>query len=95
MLLTKKERFGESIAILRRALALGAPEKELLGPLGRAFLKRDKLIPALAILEHAKANGIEHPEIDADLNQLKEKLKEAKIDWTVPMVFDPVEPVSE
>jgi hypothetical protein len=84
VLLVKKERFGESIAILRRALALGAPEEEILASLGRAFLMRNKIIPATALLEQAAASNIVTPHIEADLIKARETLKNANIEWNVP-----------
>ncbi|MCP4605509.1 MAG: hypothetical protein GY847_34145 [Proteobacteria bacterium] len=86
LLLIKQDRFGEAIAMLRRALELGAPERRILAALGRSFLKRNKIIAAAALLENLAAEGIESTELNADLAEVRDKLKSAELMWDVPHV---------
>ncbi|MFI5298108.1 MAG: hypothetical protein ACHREM_08415, partial [Polyangiales bacterium] len=50
-------RPGEAIAPLRRSIAFGAAEKELMPLLSRAFLRRGKFVSAWACLRRALAAG--------------------------------------
>jgi len=52
-----ERRFGEAIAPLRRALALGASAATVGPDLGRALLRRGRTISAMAVLEEARAAG--------------------------------------
>jgi len=53
------ERWGESIAPLRRAHALGAAPGEVLPDLATAFLRRDRNVAALAYILEAEDQGVE------------------------------------
>ncbi len=55
-------RPGEAIGLLRRALALGAPNREVLPLLARAFADRGKMVAAAACVDEAVALGV--PEAD-------------------------------
>ncbi|MDJ0762077.1 MAG: hypothetical protein QNJ97_03735 [Myxococcota bacterium] len=85
-LLSKKERFSEAIGILRRAMALGQSEATLLAPLGWAYLKTGKLIPAAALLERAAASGICSQHVETGLSEIRDQLARAGLSWTVPQL---------
>lgn len=93
-LLTEDERYGEAIGHLRRAQVLGVPDREVFPVLGRAFLRRGKVVPAAALLETALARGAESPEAREDLAQAKRELERAGVDWQVPL-RDPEPPEAE
>jgi hypothetical protein len=84
VLLCGEGRFGEAIGLLRRAQGLGVEEEEILPHLGRAFLRRDKLVAAAALLEEAGARGIETPELRADLAEVRERFARADLTWDIP-----------
>jgi hypothetical protein len=84
-MLTEDERYGEAIGHLRRAQALGVPDREVFPVLGRAFLRRQKLVPAAALLEHAVARGAEAQGVEEDLAQIRRALEAAGVDWNVPV----------
>jgi tetratricopeptide (TPR) repeat protein len=55
--LLKGERAGEAVAALRRAINLGAPEKEVWPLLAQAFLKRKRYVAAVSCVREAKKAG--------------------------------------
>jgi hypothetical protein len=61
-------RFGESIAPLRRAQALGAPVAEVLPDIARACIKRERWVSALAWLVEAKEAKVD-AKLMADLHK--------------------------
>lgn len=68
-----QERHGEAIGMLRRALALGGDEKQILPLLAAAYAGRERRIAALVTLERAIDVGADA----AGLNQLRESLETA------------------
>lgn len=93
-LLTEDERYGEAIGHLRRAQALGVPEPEVFPVLGRAFLRRRKIVPAAALLENAAAHGADSRDLTEDLAQARRELEQAGVAWKVP-VDDHEPPIEE
>jgi hypothetical protein len=84
-LLCEDERYGEAIGLLRRAHALGVEEREVFPVLGRAFLRRRKLVPAAALLEIAVADGADSEGVEEDLAQVRREFAEAGVAWDVPI----------
>jgi hypothetical protein len=80
-LLVDGERYGESIAPLRRALALGADEREVLPVLGRALLRRGRKVAAALVLARASSAGAEAPGLDEDLDELRLATEAAGAAW--------------
>ncbi|MBW2276130.1 MAG: hypothetical protein JRF63_01485 [Deltaproteobacteria bacterium] len=92
-LLTEDERYGEAIGHLRRAQVLGVEEREVFPVLGRAFLRRQKIVPAAALLETAVARGADSRDLTEDLAQIRQELERAGVDWNVPVCdSEPPEP---
>jgi hypothetical protein len=89
VLLCEDERFGEAIGLLRRAQGLGVDELEVFPHLGRAFLRRGKLVAAAALLESARARGIDTPELRSDLEDVRQHFAEANVSWDIPVAGPP------
>ncbi|RLB52876.1 MAG: hypothetical protein DRI90_21705 [Deltaproteobacteria bacterium] len=68
------ERWGESIAPLRRAHALGAPPADVLPDLATAFLERDRAVAALAFVLEAEAVGVETATLEPLRAELDKRL---------------------
>jgi len=85
VLLCEDGRFGEAIGLLRRAQGLGVEERQVSPHLGRAFLRREKLVAAAALLEGAWAQGVETAELLADLDEVRQRLAAASLTWNVPV----------
>jgi tetratricopeptide (TPR) repeat protein len=81
ILLSEVDRHGEAIGFLRRASALDADNNDLLVPLGRSFLRRDKLVPAALLLLKAREQGIESEQMEEDLGELLTRFEEAGLSW--------------
>lgn len=54
---------GQSIGLYRRAMALGAPEAEVWGPLARCFMARDRAVATLVCVDRALEQGAQDPEL--------------------------------
>ncbi|MCP4199197.1 MAG: hypothetical protein GY762_18790 [Proteobacteria bacterium] len=78
------DRYTEAIAVFRRAIMLGVAEKKVLPYLGRAFLKSGKIVPGLALLEHATAQGFNTSAFEADLHQARKTLEHSGQPWEIP-----------
>jgi tetratricopeptide (TPR) repeat protein len=68
-----QERHGEAIGMLRRALALGGEEKEILPLLAAAYAGRERRIAALLTIERAIGVGAD----EAGLSELRKSLAAA------------------
>ncbi len=53
-----RDRHGEAIGLLRRALALGAPVAEVLPTLARCYAARERWVAALLCVEQGEAAGV-------------------------------------
>lgn len=62
------QRPGESIGLLRRALSLGAEPALVLPSLARAFVEQGRMLPALVLVERARALGIRDTELEEAAN---------------------------
>lgn len=67
-----RERYGEAIGVLRRASALGAPAREVLPLLARAYAARKRLVAAVVCAEEAVVHG-------ADLVEMETLRREALV----------------
>jgi hypothetical protein len=83
-LMVETERYGEAIGLLRRSAALGLPDAEVFPPLARAFLKRGKVVAAVALLEAVREAGQATQETEADLAEAHAVLEAAGVTWNVP-----------
>lgn len=83
-LLVETERYGEAIGLLRRAAALGLQDAEVFPPLARAFLKRGKVVAAIALFEALREAGEATSETDRDLAEALAVLEKAGVSWDVP-----------
>jgi len=81
VLLNETERHGEAIGLLRRAQALGIDPVELYPFLGRSFLRRGKLVPAVLLLKEAKDRGVRSEKLEHDLEEARRMLALAKVTW--------------
>lgn len=61
-----RDRHGEAIGLLRRALALGAPQRDVLPVLARCFAARQRWVAAMVCVEQAEAAGAS-PDVMADV----------------------------
>jgi hypothetical protein len=72
--LLNSKRPGEAIAPLRRALAFGGSQAEVMPPLGRAFLERKKWVAACACMRAALAAGVPERDIADELRRIEGEL---------------------
>jgi len=79
--LLKSDRSGEAIAPLRRALAFGGPQTEILPMLARAYMERDRYVPAYACLREALEAGVSEQSITGDIRKIEEHLGPALTAW--------------
>src|SRR4029077_4850326 len=79
--LLKSQRAGEAIAPLRRALAFGGPQSEVLPMLARAYLERKRHLAAYACLREAIDAGVAEREIQAELRQIETALGPSLTAW--------------
>jgi hypothetical protein len=89
LIMEGQDRYSESIALFRRALALGIPEARVLTHLGRAFMKTGHVVPAVALFQYAVSSGYEDPQISADLKDALTILGQAGQTWEVPGLTAP------
>jgi hypothetical protein len=79
--LLQNDRPGEAIAPLRRALAFGGSPAEVMPPLARAFLKRNKCVAAYACLREALKAGVGERDLADELRQVEGALGLALTAW--------------
>ena len=65
----ERERHGEAIGLLRRAVGLGAPLRLVLPVLARSYAARERWVAALMCAEEAKALGVVDEELEALMEQ--------------------------
>jgi hypothetical protein len=82
-LMLRKERAGEAIGVLRRAVAMDRPENEIVPLLGRAFFEVDKIIPAAVFLEQAASKGWLDALGERALQGARARLSQAELEWPV------------
>lgn len=83
-MLAEEERYGESIGLLRRAHSLGVDERLVFPILGRAFLRRDKLVAAATLLELAARQGADAAGLARDLEEVRARFTAAGVQWRLP-----------
>jgi len=71
------EKHGEAIGLLRRAIRLGAEEREALPLLAQSLNARDQVLAAMVCNERARDLGAEAAELDAVAVELQTRLGEA------------------
>lgn len=71
------EKHGESIGLLRRAIRLGAEEREALPLLARSLAARDQVLAAMVCFERARELGADASELDATRQELARGLGDA------------------
>jgi tetratricopeptide (TPR) repeat protein len=79
--LLKSSRSGEAVAPLRRAVAFGAPAKEILPLLGRALLERKRYVAAFACFRDAIDAGTPEREVETELREIETALGPALTAW--------------
>jgi hypothetical protein len=75
-------RFGEAIAPLRRASALGAPANECLPNIAQACVSRDRHVSALAWVMEAEAKKVSQEELRALRSAIAERLGDHFDRWS-------------
>ncbi len=79
--LVDQGRYGEAIALLRRARKLGTSGKRVLPLLVRSFMERERWLAALAAILDARRIGSDDPELDASEAAVAEHLGPALERW--------------
>jgi tetratricopeptide (TPR) repeat protein len=74
-------RPGEAIGPLRRAIAFGGTPSQVLPLLGRAYLRRQRLLPAFACFREALEAGVAERDIAEELGQVESALGPALTAW--------------
>lgn len=74
-------RHGEAIALLRRALAFGAPAAAVLPVLARCFAERGRHVAALACLDRAAALGLPSSELQGSLSLVEKAIGPSALRW--------------
>jgi len=80
-LLAASGRHAEAIGLFRRALALGLPAVEILPALGRAFLRAGKVVPALVLIDHHRAETGETAALAEERAEAVRRLAAAGVSW--------------
>ena len=75
------ERAGEAIGPLRRALAFGGPPNEVMPPLARAFLSRERYVAAYACIRDAIDAGVSERELGDEIRQIETALGPSLTAW--------------
>jgi tetratricopeptide (TPR) repeat protein len=70
----RRERHGEAIGFLRRALALGAARRDVVPHLARAYAARGRWVAAVLSAEEAQALGVVDASVDETLERGREVL---------------------
>jgi len=73
------QRPGQAIGLLRRALSLGAPRKEVLPLLAESYLRRGRLLPAIVCASEARRLGSDAEPMTAIESEARGSLGES---WT-------------
>ena len=83
----RNERPGQAIGLLRRALSLGAPPKEVLPLLAKSYLARGRHLPAVVCAERARQLGADAEAMEAIEARAAEALGEpwARFRGEVPL----------
>ena len=84
--LLKSSRAGEAIAPLRRALAFGGPQADVLPMLARAYLERKLHVAAYACLREALDAGVPERELQTELRQIESALGPSLTAWKAARV---------
>jgi hypothetical protein len=84
--LLTSDRAGEAIGPLRRALAFGGRAEEVMVPLAKAYLKRDRYVAAFACLRDALAAGVPEKDVANELRRIEEKLGPQLTAWKARLV---------
>lgn len=79
--LLKSERAGEAIGPLRRALAFGGSNSEVMPLLGRALLARRRYVAAFACFRDAVDAGVPERDLSAELKEVESALGPALTAW--------------
>jgi hypothetical protein len=87
--LLHSERPGEAIGPLRRALAFGGAASEVMPPLARALIRRNKWVAAYACLREAVDAGVAERELADELRQVESKLGVGLTAWKARMFERP------
>jgi tetratricopeptide (TPR) repeat protein len=89
-----RDRHGEAIGVLRRALTLGAEPAEVLPLLARCYAARDKWVAAMVCIEQALAAGVEPHAVAALRQQAEARLGAAwrRLREAIPGRVAPVGP---
>ena len=75
----ERDRHGEAIGLLRRAIGLGASLREVLPTLAQCYAEREQWVAAMMCAEEARALGVESETVSIVLERGSEALGEA---WT-------------
>ncbi len=80
------ERPGEAIGPLRRALAFGGPPAEVMPPLARAFLQRQRYVAAYACLRDAMDAGVGERDLADEMRAVEAALGPSLTAWKARML---------
>src|SRR5439155_15820204 len=75
------DRAGEAIAPLRRALAFGGMAADVMPPLARAFLKRERFVAAYACVRDAIDAGLAERDLGDEIRQIEGALGPSLTAW--------------
>jgi hypothetical protein len=84
--LLQNERPGEAIGPLRRALAFGGSPAEVMPPLARAFLRRQKWVAAYGCLRDALEAGVGERELAEELREVEGALGVSLTGWKAKLL---------
>src|SRR5271166_6262844 len=84
--LLQNERPGEAIGPLRRAIAFGGSPAEVMPPLARAFLRRQRWVAAYACLRDALEAGVSERDLADELRQVESALGVGLTGWKAKLV---------
>jgi hypothetical protein len=79
-------RPGEAIGPLRRAIAFGGSRADVMPPLARAFLKRQRFVAAYACLRDAMEAGVGERDLADELRQVETALGPSLTAWKARLV---------
>jgi hypothetical protein len=85
-------RPGEAIAPIRRAIALGGSEKDLMPLLARGFLRRQKYVSAMACVRRALAAGAASVDLSVEQQQIERALGIPLTRWQALLASTPAPP---
>lgn len=84
--LLQNDRPGEAIGPLRRALAFGGGNADVMPPLARAFLKRKRWVSAYACLRDALEAGVGERDLADELRQVEQALGVSLTAWKAKLL---------